>query len=184
MLLSARSLIFSSTLLTTLLTMLLTILLMTGCGFHLRGSVTLPEQMTTTYIQDSNPASLISSKLKRALIKNNVNVIDGVNNTPGASIAVLQLSNERFNQRQLSSGSSTLIKEYELNYTITFSLRNQSNKTLLSTQTIKVTREQTFDETQVLAKTTEQDKMKKEMISDAIRQMLRRLQSIQSSTKQ
>jgi len=163
---------------------------MTGCGFHLRGSVTLPEQMATTYIQDSNPASLISSKLKRALIKNNVNVIDGFNETnintgktPGTSIAVLQLTNENFNQRQLSSGSSTLIKEYELNYAITFSLRNQNNKTLLSTQTIKVTREQTFDETQVLAKTTEQDKMKKEMIRDAIRQMLRRLQSIRLSKK-
>ncbi len=173
------------------------LILLAGCGFHLRGSVILPELMATTYIQDSVPNSLILPKLKRMLIKNDVNVIDkfdvAANNQPikitdptseQTAVAVLQLLNENFSRRQLSSGSSTLIKEYELNYAITFTLYKQSlgkqnNDTLLANQTINITREQTFDEAQVLAKTTEQQKLQQEMIRDAARQILRRLQSIQ-----
>lgn len=187
------------------------LILLAGCGFHLRGSVILPELMATTYIQDSVPNSLILPKLKRMLIKNDVNVIDkfdlaanyvttnvttndvAANNEPikitdptseQTAVAVLQLLNENFSRRQLSSGSSTLIKEYELNYAITFTLYKQSlgkqnNDTLLANQTITITREQTFDEAQVLAKTTEQQKLQQEMIRDAARQILRRLQSIQ-----
>lgn len=164
------------------------LIFLTACGFHLRGSVTLPEQMATTYIQDSVPNSLILPRLKRVLIKNDVNVINKVNDRPSeqTSFAVLQLSNERFNRRQLSSGSSTLIKEYELNYAITFSLQTQSllkqdNDILLTKQTINITREQTFDEAQVLAKTTEQQRLQQEMMRDAVRQILRQLQSIRNT---
>ena len=153
--------------------------------------------MPSDLIQDSVPNSLILPKLKRMLIKNDVNVIDkfdvAANNQPikitdptseQTAVAVLQLLNENFSRRQLSSGSSTLIKEYELNYAITFTLYKQSlgkqnNDTLLANQTINITREQTFDEAQVLAKTTEQQKLQQEMIRDAARQILRRLQSIQ-----
>ncbi len=167
------------------------LIFLTACGFHLRGSVTLPEQMATTYIQDSIPNSLILPRLKRVLIKNDINIINKINKVSDkpreqTSFAVLQLSNERFNRRQLSSGSSTLIKEYELNYAITFSLHKQSLVTqnkdiLLAKQTINITREQTFDEAQVLAKTTEQQKLKQEMMRDAVRQILRQLQSIQNT---
>jgi len=174
-----------------------------GCGFHLRGSVILPEIMTTTFIQDGIPASMILPKLKRALTKNDVNVIDHINDVTDSvtdnvtvdapeykSVAILQIFNENFNRRLLSSGSTTLVKEYQLNYAVTFSLRdynhnknknNNENNILLPEQTINITREQTFDEAEVLSKTTEQQKLRQEMISDAVRQILRRLQSIRNA---
>jgi len=115
-------------------------------------------------------------------MKNNINIISDINNIATDQTAVtLSLSNERFDKRLLSSGTSTLIKEYQLNYAITFSVHDKNEKTLLTRQTINTTREQTFDETQVLSKTSEQRKLKNEMINDAIRKMLRRLQSIGKS---
>lgn len=163
-----------------------------GCGFHLRGSVNLPESMATTYIQDSVPNSMILPTLRRTFLKNGIILVESINRvsdnvtdadktTTNPPVAILQLSNENFDRRLLSTGTSTRVKEYQLNYTITFSLQNQKNESLLPEQTVNVTKEQTFDEAQVLSKTTEQKKLQQEMMRDAVRQMVRRLQSLNAS---
>jgi len=163
-----------------------------SCGFHLRGSVNLPESMATTYIQDSVPNSMILPTLRRAFLKNGIVLVASINSvsndvadadksTTNPPVAILQLTSEHFDRRLLSTGTSTRIKEYQLNYTITFSLKNQKNETLLPDQTVNVTKEQTFDEAQVLSKTTEQKKLQQEMMRDAVRQMVRRLQSLNAS---
>ena len=167
-----------------LIALVLITLLLGGCGFHLRGSVTLPPVMAVTYIQDSRPATRISSKLKYALRKLDITVTDQIVSPlpdSSAATAILVLSNERFNQRLLSSGSSTLVKEFQLNYSISFELKDPDGKTLLARQTVHTSREQTFNETQVLAKSSEQETLQREMMADAIRQILRRLQAVTQS---
>ncbi len=159
-------------------------LLLSGCGFHLRGSVTLPPVMAVTYIQDSRPATRISSKLGYALRKHDITVTDQIDSPlpdSAAATAILVLSGERFNQRLLSSGSSTLVKEFQLNYSITFELKDPDGKSLLARQTVHTSREQTFNETQVLAKSSEQETLQQEMMADAVRQILRRLQAATQS---
>lgn len=167
----------------SLLFLLLLLLLLTGslngCGFHFRGVVKLPSSMASTYIQDSRPPSAIAAKLKAALTKNNSVVVKSLDSqTDNGQLAVLYLSNERFNRRLLSSGSSTLVKEYQLNYSITFEVKTRNGDSLLAAQTVNTSRNQTFDENQVLAKISEQDDLRQEMTTDATGQILRRLQAM------
>jgi len=153
---------------------------MGGCGFHLRGSVTLPPIMEVTYIQDSRPASKISTKLKSALNKNGITLVKQPNSPLPDSkpaTAILILANETFGQRLLSAGSTTLFKEYQLSYAITIELKDPDGTVILERQTVNTSREQTFEATQVLARTSEQEKLQREMMEDAIRQIMRRLQA-------
>ena len=147
-------------------------LLTPGCGFHLRGKANLPASMNVTYLQDSHPPSNIYLPLRRTL-GSNVKVTDD----PNKATAILQLSNERFDRRLLSAAVGSPIKNYELHYSISFTLLGNGDKVLLAPQTINVTRELSFNETQVLAKTSEQQQLQQDMIRNAVRQILNRLQA-------
>lgn len=151
-----------------------------GCGFHLRGAVVLPQSMAVTYLQDSHPPSDIALPLRNALTGNNVRVTDHLDQAG----AVLQLSDERIGRRLLTTRMGATLKDYELYYAISITVRQgqgavaPSKPKLLSKQRINVTREMTFDETKVLAKTSEQKQLRRDMLQDAVRQILRRLQAI------
>jgi LPS-assembly lipoprotein len=150
------------------------VVLFQGCGFHLRGSANLPASMAETYVQDRRPPTDIALPLRRALSRNGVKLVS----SPDKASAVLQLDAERFDRRLLSTSAGSRIKDYELQYQVVFSVQKPDGTALLASQTVNVTRELTFDESQVLAKTSEQDELHKTMVEDAARQILRRLQAL------
>ena len=171
---------------TTLLLLILAISLtgLTACGFKLRGAVRMPSQLDVVYIKDSLPPSTIypmiteTLKDKKVIIADNPEEARHKDAEPDKVTAILHLADENFQKRLLSSSKSNQIKEYQLNYSISFSVKSSDGETLLSSQTVRLAREQSFDETQVLAKIEEQEELRHNMIQDAVRQMLRRLQSI------
>lgn len=145
-----------------------------ACGFHLRGSADLPEAMNITHIQDARPPTDVALPLRQALTRNGAEVVESASDAG----AVLSLSAERFNRRLLSTTTSSRVKEYELNYAVTFGVKRPGGEVLLAPQTVEVVRQMTFDETQVLAETSEQQQLRQKMVNDAVRQILRRLQRI------
>lgn len=155
-----------------------------SCGFQLRGAVRLPSSMKIIHIRDSQPGSIIYLHLREALMDKDIIVSDSPDTyqakdeKPQAVTSILYLTNETFERRLLSSGSSTQVKEYQLNYSITFGLDSTDNKPLLTSQSIYIAREQRFDETQVLAKISELEQLKLEMMQDAVRQMMRRFETV------
>ena len=169
----------------TLILLALTIAInLTACGFKLRGAVRIPAQLDVVYIKDSQPAStiypLITETLqdKKVIIADNPDEARHKDAAPDKVTAILHLTDENFQKRLLSSSKSSQIKEYQLNYSISFSVKSSDGETLLPSQTIRLAREQSFDEAKVLAKIEEQEALRHSMIEDAVRQMLRRLQAI------
>ena len=152
---------------------LLPVFLLTACGFHLRGAVQLPRGMEVTYLQDQQPSSSIASPLRQMLTRNGARVTTNLDE----ATATLRILSETFDRRVLSVGRTATEKDYELVYIVSFSALAKNNTWSADAQEVRLTREMKFDESQVLAKTAEQEQLRNVMVQDAARQILVRLQS-------
>lgn len=158
--------------------LLLTATLLTGCGFHLRGSVQLPESVSSIYLQDDTD-SQIAPVLKQQLTDNGVNLVARA----ADARAVLILQGEQYQKRVLSVGGAGKVQEFLLQYTVHFSVVDHKGVALLKQQTVTLEQDLRFDETAVLAKSSEEAQRKQDMLQDAVRQILRRIQSVSSRQK-
>ncbi|MDH5191097.1 MAG: LPS assembly lipoprotein LptE [Gammaproteobacteria bacterium] len=150
------------------------ILILEGCGFRMRGSVDVPVDMPTTFVQGTDQYRGITPAIKRILRGSGVNLTED----PKRAELVLKIYDEKQTRRVLSVGASNAkVREYELNYQVDFGLE-RSGKALVDKQTISLMRDYTFDETAVNAKRNEENMLYKDMQSNAIRQLLQRVQII------
>jgi LPS-assembly lipoprotein len=146
---------------------------LTACGFHLRGTATLPPGMSVTYVQDSDPASSIARPLRQALQANGGRVTANA----AEATATLRIVNEAFERKLVGVGGTAREKNYELQYRVAFTAAATNGAWALDEQGLTVVRELIFDETQVLGKTAEQEQLHQTMVQDAARQILLRLRA-------
>lgn len=150
---------------------LLLLLSLTSCGFHLRGLVQLPPELTEMTVQDARPATDIAPDLQRGLENAGVQISQ-------SAPVVLQLKAEQYGKRVLSVDSVGRAQEYGLSYTVRFLLRTEGVATelWLAEQAVTQTRDLRFDATAVLGAENEETQLREEMRRDAVLQILRRLQ--------
>ncbi len=156
------------------------LLSLSACGFHLRGSVQLPPELTEMALRDANPATDILPELRRALKNKNIHINE-------TAPLVLQLKAEQYGKRVLSVDSSGRAQEYGLSYTVRFLLKRKAmqdeNDTMwLTEQTVTESRDLRFDANAVLGVASEEALLKTEMRRDAVVQILRRLQKAKIHT--
>ena len=154
---------------------LLVLLLQVGCGFHLRGSFVPPHWLHDVAVQLAGPADTLHRELLESLRTSGVSLQADT----GQTGAVIRLGAETLNRRLLASGSGSRVKDYEFKYEVPVTVVDPEGLERLAQEKITVFREMDYDETQVLAKASEQDEMKKQMARDAVRQIMRRLQARQ-----
>jgi LPS-assembly lipoprotein len=150
---------------------LATTLLVGGCGFHLRGDVTYA--FPTVFI-NAPPSSPIVPELKRA--------IEGSGGTRVATTAkdaavTLDITGVTDNKDVLSLSSGGRVREYQLTKRVRFNLHDAEGHEWLPAGEITVRRAYTFNESEVLAREAEETKMLREMQTDAVQQLVRRLQA-------
>lgn len=148
---------------------LFAVLLLAACGFHLRGSVQLPPELSEMAVLDAKPATDIAAELRRGLKNTGVQVSD-------AAPMVLQVGSEQYGKRVLSVDASGRAQEYSLSYMVRFSLRAADGVAWLPEEAVTLTRDLRFDAAAVLATGSEEAQLKDEMRRDAVLQILRRLQ--------
>ena len=156
-----------------LLAMLL-IILISGCGFHLRGSAELPPELSRTQITGVSPYSGFAINLRQQLRANGVETVEDQQQ----ATAILRITRKKTGRRVLSVDDDGKVREFELFTTLSFEVKGQDKKALLENQTITLTRDFVFDQTDVLGKAAEADLLREDMEKDIIRLMLYRLQSI------
>lgn len=128
----------------------LAVLLLAGCGFHLEGRTTLPAVMRRPYIQASDQQSDFVHSLRRDLLISGAHPVEG----PTHASAVIVVHESRV-KRVLSVSASNRPTEYEVDYTVHFSV-TAGGKTLLAEQTVRTSRSYTFSENLLLATEHEQ----------------------------
>lgn len=147
--------------------------LITGCGFHLRGSVAIPESLSPVFVKD-NGGSQIKPVLNQMLEINHVRIAQ--DDVEAHSVVVIQ--SEQFQRRVSSVGGAGKVQEFELQYLLLYSVLGSDKQPLLEQQQMRITRDLRYDENAVLAKDQEEAQRNKDMVMDAAQQLLRRLQSL------
>ena len=146
-----------------------------ACGFQLRGSTgqyNMPFQSIYLAFPETSP---LGTELKR-----NLRAGDAVRIEDDASKAqaLFDVLGESRNNAILSLNSLGRVREYSLSYTLVFRVRDANNKELLGPTEITLRRNIAFDESHVLAKESEEALLYRDMQSDLVQQILRRLAAI------
>lgn len=155
----------------------LALLPLAACGFQLRGQVTLPFQ--TVYV-DGLPYSTLSGQLKRSIQSNGTAVTDRAD----AAQAIVNLLGEAQERGILAVSAGGRVRELQLRYRVTFRVKDPKGRDWLETTEIVLQRDMTYDDTQILAKEGEAQMLFREMQSDAVQQVLRRIQAIRALSEE
>jgi LPS-assembly lipoprotein len=142
-----------------------------GCGFHLRGQAALP--FHTIYVQ-ATPASQFALQLKRAVLAGSATRIA---DRPEQAEVVLQILNEFQEKEILSLGGGGRVREFQLRYRVQYRLTDEKNREHIPASEIILRRDYSFDDQQVLSKESEEALLYRDMRSDAVLQLVRRLQA-------
>ena len=142
-----------------------------GCGYQLRGAVSLPPALDG--IRVTGPAG-IRGALTQMLESGGA----GVRQESESANAVLRLSRERFTRRVLSVDPDTgKEREIELAYSVAFRVAGGDGEELMPEQTVSLLRDYVVDTGAVLGKSREENVLREEMRRDAAGQIARRIET-------
>lgn len=123
-----------------------------GCGFQLRGTAALPEEMSVVYIKSSNPYGSLVSDFADALRVHHVKVTE---NREKAT-AVLHIMQDKQDTAVLSVNASGKVLEFQLRQSIQFDVKTIDNLPLLEPQSVSMTRDYLYSSTDVLSSAREE----------------------------
>ncbi|HVJ12419.1 MAG TPA: LPS assembly lipoprotein LptE [Burkholderiales bacterium] len=145
-------------------------LLLAGCGFQLRGVADVPFE--SLYLP--NATSGIALDLKRNIqAGTRVKVVD---DAKGAE-AVMHFTEETRQKEILSLTGTGRVREFQLRYRVGFRVSDNKGGDYVAQNTIILTRDVTFNDTEILAKEQEEQLLFRDMQSDMVQQIMRRLAS-------
>jgi LPS-assembly lipoprotein len=147
--------------------------MLAGCGFHLQGRSPLPTQFKLSYVDARDRQSDFVQGLRNALLVSGAELTDDTK-TATATVHVLD---DKHTQRVLSVSPDNLPREYELTYTVRFSV-TAGEKELLAPLEVSTTREYSFTVTELLAKENEEAILQEALARDLVDAVMRRLSSL------
>jgi len=147
-------------------------LLLSSCGFQLRGTADLP--FKTIYMPSTTGG--IALDLKRNIQSGTRTTV--VDNLKSAE-AVLDILQETRDKQILSLAATGRVSEYRLNYRVGFRVHDGKGGEFLPPSTVVLTRAISFNDSDVLAKDTEEQQLYREMQFDMVQQVMQRLAASQ-----
>ena len=142
--------------------------LLASCGFQLRGQASLPFE--TFYVPGSTPLAV---ELRRNLtVASKTKLVD----SPEKAQAMLAFTDELRDKTILSFSSAGKVQEYRLRYRVGFRVTDsKAAQVFLPTSEIILTRDMSFNDAQVIAKEAEEQLLFRDMQTDMVQQIMRRL---------
>ena len=151
----------------SVLTLLLAV--MAGCGFQLRGSYTLPYE--SLYIAGSE-YSLVIAGLKRAIrAAGSTRLADTAQDAQATFLPTAEAKEPII----LSLSGSGRVREKRLRYRYGYRIVDVKGRDLVLPGMIELTRDLSYADSDVLAKTQEEDLLWRDMENDLVQQLMRRL---------
>jgi LPS-assembly lipoprotein len=145
--------------------------MLAGCGFQLRGSANFA--FPSIHVA-APPGIPFTQELKRTIAEaGKVQVLD----TPAGATVILDLVELNVDKSVLSLSPGGRAREFLLVKRVRFSLRDPSGAIWLPQDEIVVRRTYLYDDTERLAREIQEQRLLVEMQTDAIAQIVRRLQA-------
>jgi LPS-assembly lipoprotein len=143
-------------------------LLLAGCGFQLRGAAEVPFERV--YVAGATQG--IALDLKRNIqAGTNAQVVDD----PKQADAILELTSEARDREILSLTGTGRVREFRLIYRVGMRLHDGKGADYLRPSTLELTRDVSFNDAEVLAKEAEEQLLFRDMQTDMVQQVMRRL---------
>lgn len=148
-------------------------LLLSGCGFRLQGSASLPPGLERIHVATRDELSPFAVELFRGLER------AGARRAPsaGEADAVVRVRTDRGGRRVLSVSARNTPQEFAIFYEVEFSIE-RAGQEVVPLQRLELTRNISFDERQLLAKDREEEILRDAMARDLADLVLRRLESL------
>jgi LPS-assembly lipoprotein len=147
-------------------------MVLSACGFQLRGQQDYPFKRLA--VVGSQPAFL--GRLSRMVQGGSDTVIVS---SPANADAILRVS-ESLGNSVLTMNSLGVVEEYQLNYTLNYTLLAADGTVLIPGSVISLNRAMTYSDQYSQSKSAEADLLYADMRSDAVDQLTRRLSVVHS----
>lgn len=155
------------------LTMLVSVLLLAGCGFQLRGTAQLPPEMSKTQLVIADPYSTVARRVRVLLEQAGAHFVQA-----GQATAILEIPQNVSSTEVLTIGDNARVREYRISHTLQFRLLDASGKELIPLQTIRQSRDISFDEQRILALSREQEYIRQDLADTVSRMLISRLEVV------
>jgi LPS-assembly lipoprotein len=151
------------------------ILSLVACGFELRKT---PEFAFNTVYTEVAPASVLGNELKRTLAAvGNIQLITDAAQAKNAQV-ILDILQEQREKTVVGMNASGQVREFQLRIRIKFRLRTPQGKELIPETELLQVRDISFNESAVLSKEAESEQLYRNMQTDIVQQLMRRLAAI------
>jgi len=147
-------------------TVIILILFLTACGYQLRGAVELPKGMENVYLE--NASGPLQNEVRKALKFSKGKLVA----SPKEAGIVIKIIKEEMKTRVLSLSPTGKANQFELIYNLQFSIYAPSGKLLLANQRVQSQRSYFNDQTEILAQTNEEQLIRNEMYTQAVRSIV------------
>ena len=147
--------------------------MLAACGFRLQGRTPLPAALKSAYVQAADQQTDFVQNLRKALLVSGARLPE----KQDSASAVVYVIKDEVVRRTLSVSASNQPNEYEVTYTVRFSV-SAGDKELLAPQDISATRSYSFSESLLLAKEHEEDILRQAMAHDLAGIVMRQLSSL------
>ena len=143
-----------------------------ACGFQLRGSTELPFRTLWVGFSDASP---LGTEFKRYIRGGtSTHLVDDATQAE----AKLEVLGESRDKEILSLDGTGQVREYTLYYVFVFKVDDGHGRDFIAPTRITLKRDITVDNNTILAKQAEEDLLYRDMQSDLVQQLLRRLAAI------
>jgi LPS-assembly lipoprotein len=150
---------------------LLAVPVLAGCGFQRRQAPVLA--FRSIALTGFAPGSPLAEELRRSLARS-VQVLDD----PARAEVVLQASTDQREKSVVASTSAAQVREFQLRLKFDFAARTPGGRQLIAPVALLLSRDMSYSEAAALAKQQEEAELYREMQSDVVAQVLRRLAAV------
>jgi LPS-assembly lipoprotein len=147
------------------------LVLLTSCGFKLRGMLDIPAWFNDVAIINNGTHRDLQVILKDQLQSYNIRISSEVK---GSSYLLL-LEKDNLQEQITSISASTTPRQYELIYTVYYSLTKTAGQPLIPLSQVSVTRQFTVNNDRILSSNAEEGMIANEMRRDAAMQIMNRI---------
>ncbi|WP_442684080.1 LPS-assembly lipoprotein LptE [Stenotrophomonas sp. JC08] len=153
---------------------------LSACGFHLRNTLTLPEDTPAVKVDSAVRYSELVKLLNRGLRASGASIVE--DDVPAAagkeSFARLQIRSERWGDLPIAIDGSGRAQEYSLRYAVIFSFTHPDGSVLVPEQVIEISRDYVSQPTDVTGTATEREILADELRREMSASILRRIDSV------
>jgi LPS-assembly lipoprotein len=142
-----------------------------GCGFELRQPAKL--SFGSIVLIGFEPRSPLAAELRRQLAQQ-VRLLD----TPDKAEVVLQALLDQREKGVVAQTAAAQVRDFQLRMKFDFRAQTPAGRELIPRTELLLTRDLSYTETQALAKEFEETELYREMQTDVVSQVLRRLASV------